>query len=202
VRRQARWIEQRFQGRQDDSQGLGCWWRSPLPATPPQALGLGNLKEQNSIGDVVNKLFANYPSGCIRDWAIAPGNERVVQAWINALEREYTRQTGHIVRVVPGGPGSIYGELDIVTGQITIFHGEQYGGVVRGGQLLGNLWDGGTVTPPTNGVSAYRLEELYHWFQARDRGLLGRSNIPPLIRRAIEDEAGDFLRAVGCVPLR
>jgi hypothetical protein len=116
-------------------------------------------------------LLANYPSGRVRDWTIQPGKEQQVEAWVKHLEAEYTRQTGLTVKVVPGSGGSgVYGEMDMMSGQITIFHGEQFGGAVTGGRPLtmrdgGILWDGGMVAQPVRGVSAYRLEELYHWYQ-------------------------------------
>jgi hypothetical protein len=122
------------------------------------------------------------------------------------LEAEYTRLTGHTVQVIPDGAAAEYGEMSTITGRITIFHGEQYGGVVVGGRPLTSrgvtLWFDGTVAQPVRGVSAYRLEELYHWFQVRDWGQFGRQNIPSHIRLAIEEEAGEFMRAAGCVPLR
>lgn len=116
----------------------------------------------------------------MREWEIVPEQEARATQTIQQLEADYFRDTGRqpVVLDADHSQGAL-GQIDPKTGRIELYSGERFG-------------------------FAPRAEELFHWQQLRDRGLLGKTEaeIGSKVIQEIEQEVEVLLRNAGFQPRR
>jgi hypothetical protein len=116
----------------------------------------------------------------LREWEVAPGQEAKATKTIAQLETNYFKDTGRRPIVLEDDhPQGALGSIVPKTGQIELYSGERYG-------------------------SAPRAEELFHYQQLKDRGLLGKTEaeIGPKVIQEMEQEVETLLRNAGFQPKR
>ncbi len=103
---------------------------------------------------------------------------RFAQQEVARLQAEYARLTGRTPDVIPRPAGVTRDAgIDIRTGRIFVYD---------------------DVPPAFR--QGYLAEELHHYFQLRERNLLGARSLPPEIEKAIEAEVAQRLRESGFIP--
>lgn len=115
-----------------------------------------------------------------REWEAVPGQEAKVAYTLRQLEADYFKTTGMRPVVLDADhPRGALGYINPKNQRIELYSGERFG-------------------------PAARAEELLHWKQLRDRGLLGKTEaeIASKVIQEMEQEVEQLLRDAGFQPKR